>query len=402
MIRDDAARPIRPADGPTRRDFLRAGSLAGLGMGLAKFEADGAESGGRDVNCILLFLVGGPSQLDTWDMKPDAPEEIRGPFRPIATRTPGIEISEVFPKMARRMDRVALVRSVHHGAAAVHDAGHQMMQTGRLFAGGVEHPHFGATLAYRKGARGDAPPHVLLPGPIGPTGGNMAHGQSGGYLGEAFDPFVPGSPSSPAPSSRAVREAFDLSREPAALRDHYGRARFGRSCLTARRLVERGTRFVTVNMFTTVFNETTWDIHGSAPFTPMDGLRDEVGPTFDAAYSALLDDLYNRGMLDSTMVLAFGEFGRTPRINPSGGRDHHPGCWTVLFAGGPIRGGQVVGSSDSIGSAPADRSVTPAEIAATVYHGLGIPPDAELPGPEGQLIRVVDGGAEPIGELFGR
>jgi hypothetical protein len=456
MIRLDAARSVRFCDGLTRRDFLHAGSLAYLGLSLPAARAAEARGagGGGDMNCILLFLVGGPSQLDTWDMKPDAPEEIRGPFRPIDTNVPGLQISEVFPRMARMMDRVALVRSVYHTAAAVHDTGHQMMQTGRLFTGGIEHPHYGCTQAKLRGPKAEVPPHVLLPRPIGATGGNMPHGQSAGYLGKTFDPFVlnadPNDKAFKVPdllppdyvtavrearrrslraaidgavgafesstdarlldanfegafrlmSSPAAREAFDLKAEPEALRDRYGRTRFGQSCLLARRLIERGVRFVTVNMFETVFNEITWDIHGSAPFSPIDCYKNDVGPNFDNAYTALLDDLAQRGMLGNTMVLAFGEFGRTPKVNPAGGRDHHPACWTVLFAGGPYRGGQAVGASDEIGYAPKDRPASPAEIAATVYQGLGIPLDTELPGPQNRPLRVVDHGVEPISELF--
>jgi hypothetical protein len=168
----------------------------------------------------------------------------------------------------------------------------------------------------------------------------------------------------------------------------------------ARRLIERGVRFVTVNMYETVFNEITWDIHGSAPFSPIDCYKSEVGPTFDNAYTALLEDLARRGMLESTMVLAFGEFGRTPKINAAGGRDHHPACWTVLFAGGLYQGGRVVGVSDDMGYAPKDRPVTTAEIAATVYQGLGIDPATEFEGPAGRPIRLVDRGVEPIHELF--
>ncbi|WP_406696757.1 DUF1501 domain-containing protein [Singulisphaera sp. Ch08] len=457
MIRVDADKSVRFCDGLSRRDFLHAGSLACLGLGLPglqALEARGAVTKSRDMNCILLFLVGGPSQLDTWDMKPDAPEEIRGPFRPIETNVPGLWVSEIFPRMARMMDKVALVRSVNHTAAAVHDVGHQMMQTGRLFSGGIEHPHFGSALAKLKGPNGDTPAHVLLPRPIGPTGGNMPHGQSAGYLGKTFDPFVlnadPNDKAFKVPdllppdyvtavrearrrslrsaidgavgsfeasadarlldanfegaykltSSPAAREAFNLQSEPDELRDRYGRTRFGQSCLLARRLVERGVRFVTVNMFETVFNEITWDIHGSAPFSPIDCYKNEVGPNFDNAFTALLGDLSKRGMLDNTMILAFGEFGRTPKVNPAGGRDHHPACWTSVFAGGPFKGGQAIGSSDEIGYSPKDRPVTPAEVAATVYQGLGISLDTELPGPQGRPLRVVDHGVEPINELF--
>ena len=457
MFRLDAHQPARFCDGLSRRDFLHAGSLGLLGLGLPGFgalAASGKVEPGRDVNCIMLFLVGGPSQLDTWDMKPDAPSEIRGPFRPIATSVPGLQISEIFPKMAGMMDKVSLVRSIYHNATAVHDTGHQMMQTGRLFTGGIDHPHVGCVLSKVKGPRGDAPPHVLLPRPIGATGGNMPHGQDGGYLGKGFDPFVlnadPNVAGFKVPdlvppayvstaresrrrslrsaidagvarfeaspdaklmdenfasayrlmSSKAAREAFDLDAEPAAVRDRYGRTRFGQSCLMARRLVERGVRFVTVNMFETVFGEITWDIHGSAPFSPIECYQNEVGPNFDNAFSALVGDLSAAGLLDNTMVVAFGEFGRTPKINPAGGRDHHPGCWTGVFAGGPIRGGRVVGASDETGAAPIDRPTSTGEIAATIYRGLGIDLDTELPGPQGRPIRVVDHGIGPIEELF--
>lgn len=457
MFRADAAKPVHFCDGLSRRDFLHAGSLAYLGLGLPTLramEARGAVAKDQDMNCILLFLVGGPSQLDTWDMKPEAPEEIRGPFRPIATNVPGLQVSEIFPRLATMMDKVALVRSVYHTGAAVHDVGHQMMQTGRLFTGGIEHPHYGCALSKLKGPKSETPPHVLLPKPIGPTGGNMPHGQSAGYLGKTFDPFVlnadPNDKAFKVPdllppdyvtavresrrrslraaidgavgafensadarlldanfegafklmSSPAARESFDLTAEPAGLRDRYGRTRFGQSCLLARRLIERGVRFVTVNMFETVFNEITWDIHGSAPFSPIECYKNEVGPNFDNAYTALLEDLSRRGMLENTMVLAFGEFGRTPKVNPAGGRDHHPACWTVLFAGGPIKGGQAVGASDDTGYSPRDRPVSSAEIAATVYQGLGISLDTELPGPQSRPLRIVDHGVDPISELF--
>ncbi len=457
MFRADAKTPVHFCDGLSRRDFLHAGSLATLGLGLPGFaalQARGAVAKDKDVNCIMLFLVGGPSQLDTWDMKPDAPEEIRGPFRPISTNVPGLQISEIFPRLAGRMDRVALVRGLHHEAAAVHDTGHQMMQTGRLFTGGIEHPHVGCVLSKLKGSQGDAPPHVLLPRPIGATGGNMPHGQGAGYLGKTFDPFVLNADPNAKDfkvrdllppdyvtgvresrrrslrqaidgglaafessadarlmddnfqqayrlmSSKTAREAFDLGAEPDAVRDRYGRTRFGQSCLMARRLIERGVRFVTVNMFETVFNEITWDIHGSSPFSPIECYKNEVGPNFDAAYTALLDDLSRTGLLANTMVVAFGEFGRTPKINPAGGRDHHPGCWTAVFSGGPIRGGQAVGASDEIASAPKDRPVSTAEVAATIFHGLGIDLATELPGPQGRPLRLVDHGVEPIGELF--
>ena len=323
----------------------------------------------------MLMLVGAPSQLDTWDMKPNAPAEIRGPYKTIKTNVPGIEVSEIFPRMAQNADKFAFVRSMYHTAAAVHDTGHQMMQTGRLFQNGIEHPHVGCVLSKLRGGRGDAPAHVLLPRPIGNTGGNMPHGQSAGFLGKAFDPFVlnsdPSMPDFKVPdmlppnyisamrtdnrrklremvdgsvkgfetsqeaklmddnfhqaytlmSSAKMREAFDLTKESDAMKDRYGRNRFGMSCLLARRMIERGVRFVTANMFETVFNEITWDIHGSAPFSPIQCYKEQVGPAFDNAYASLLEDLHDRGLLKNTMVVAMGEFGRTPKINPAGGRD---------------------------------------------------------------------------------
>jgi len=457
MFRLDADKTVHFCDGLTRRDFLHAGSLTLLGLSmpdLAGLKAYGAVSPEKDVNCIFLFLVGAPSQIDTWDMKPNAPAEIRGPYKPIPTNADGIQISELFPRMARHADKFSLVRSVYHTAAAVHDTGHQMMQTGRLFQGGIEYPHIGCVLAKLKGPKGDVPPHVLMPHPIGNTGGNMPHGQTAGFLGKTFDPFVlnadPSDPNFKVPdmlppdyisavrvdrrrswrdaidkavsyfessqdaklmdstfsqaytlmSSAKAREAFELGQEPQTMREKYGMNRFGQGCLLARRLIERGVRFVTINMFETVFNELTWDIHGSAPFTSISSMKDLLGPMFDNAYSSLLEDLHDRGLLDTTAVVATGEFGRTPKINPAGGRDHWPQCWTMVMAGGGIKGGRVVGSSDEIGAAPQDRPVTPAEVAATIYQALGISLEIDLPGPQGRPIRLVDHGVEPISELL--
>ena len=187
MLRLDAPRSVSFCDGFSRRDFLHAGALSAFGLTLPGFLAQKAAGAVKDddVNAIMLFLVGGPSQLDTWDPKPNAPTEIRGPFTAIDTNVPGIRISEIFPKMARHADKYSLIRSCYHTATAVHDTGHQMMQTGRLFTGGVEHPHEGCVLGYLKGGRGEMPAHVLLPKPIGRTGGNLPHGQTAGYLGSS-------------------------------------------------------------------------------------------------------------------------------------------------------------------------------------------------------------------------
>ena len=201
-------------------------------------------------------------------------------------------------------------------------------------------------------------------------------------------------------TSSAAREAFDLTKEPVKVRERYGMNRFGQCCLLARRLVERGVSFVTVNSFITVFNEITWDIHGSKPFTSIEGMRDLVAPMYDQGYSALIEDLHQRGMLDSTMVCNLAEFGRTPKVNPAGGRDHWPQVWTIGFAGGGVKGGRVVGKSDDIGGYPAERPTTPAEVVATIYHSLGVDLETELPGPQGRPFPVVDRGFSEIKELF--
>jgi hypothetical protein len=176
--------------------------------------------------------------------------------------------------------------------------------------------------------------------------------------------------------------------------------RFGQSCLLARRLVEAGVRFVTLNTFITVFDEITWDIHGSKPFTSIEGMRDIVAPMYDQGYSALIEDLAQRGMLDNTLVCNLAEFGRTPKINPAGGRDHWPQCWTVYFAGGGVKGGRVIGKSDDIGAYPVERPVKPSEIVATIYHSLGLDLTTELPGPSGRPFPIVDFGTQPIRELL--
>ena len=456
MLRLDAPRPARFCDGVTRRDFLHAGALMPLGLTLPSLlrAEQGAKRPDADVNCIMLFLVGGPSHIDTFDPKPSAPDEVRGPFKPIATKASGIKIAEIFPKVAGHADKFSVIRSVYHTATAVHDTGHQMMQTGRLFQGGIEYPHAGCVLGYLKGGRGELPAHVLLPKPIGRTGGNLPHGHGAGYLGKPYDPFIlnadPNAADFKVPdllppdyipairaerrqkmreavdaaakafeqsaqakqldenfhlayrlmSSPKARAAFALEQEPAAVRDRFGRTRFGQCCLLARRLIEAGVRFVTVNMFETVFDEITWDIHGSKPFTDINEMAKQVAPNFDQAFSALLEDLSNRGLYQSTIVTVLGEFGRTPKINPAGGRDHHPGVWSILMGGGPIQGGQVIGESDELGYIPKTRPVTPGEVAATIFKALGLDPHKELPGPQGRPIPLADFSLQPIKELF--
>lgn len=444
-------------NGATRRDFLQVGALGAAGLTLPDYlqarDADQVRPGHDERSCIMIFNLGAPSQLDTFDMKPDAPAEVRGPFQPIATRGE-FQISEILPEHARIAEHFSLVRSCHHTAAAVHDAGWQMMQTGRQFNGGVNSPHAGAVVSYLQGRRTDLPPFVVLPETMGRGGGNLPNGQAGGFLGKAHDPFAlmadPSQPDFQVPdllppktigevrlnrrrrlrdlidstvsnfeatenarlmnanfeaawrmmTSNEARSAFDLSQEPQSVRERYGMNRFGQCCLLSRRLIEAGVRFVTINTFLTVFDEITWDIHGSKPFTSIDGMKNIVAPMYDRGYSALIDDLQQRGMLDNTLVCNVAEFGRTPKVNPAGGRDHWPQCFTVYFAGGGVKGGQVVGASDPIGGVPAERPVEPGDIIATIFHSLGFKLETHLPGPAGRPFPLVDFGHREIHELF--
>lgn len=441
-----------------RREFLQVGALGAAGLSLPQYLAakeKGAIKPGNDEKaCIMIFNLGGPSHLDLWDMKPDAPSEIRGPFKPIRTKSPDIDISEILPLHAKIADKFSLVRSCHHSGAAVHDAGWQMMQTGRRFTGGIHTPHAGAVMSYLKGRKTDLPPFVVLPELMGRGGGNLPNGQAGGFLGKAHDPFAlmadPSKPKFKAPdllppdqiganrlarrksmrqlvdetvksfeasedarlmddnfqaafrmmTSDQARSAFDLEKEPQKVRERYGMNRFGQCCLLARRLVENGVRFVTINTFLTVFGETTWDIHGSKPFTSIDGMKNIVCPLYDQGYSALIEDLHERGMLDNTLVTGLSEFGRTPKVNPAGGRDHWPQCFTVSFAGGGVKGGQAVGASDPIGGFPAERPAGPGDVVATIFKSMGFDHEAHLPGPAGRPFPLVDLGTHPIKELF--
>lgn len=445
-------------DGVSRRDFIQVGSLGAVGLSLPKLveaqEAGAVKGAHDDKNVIMIFNLGAPSQIDTFDPKPDAAAEIRGPFSPIQTASPEMLLTEILPRHAKIADKFSVVRSVYHTAAAVHDTGHQMLQTGRLFTGGINTPHAGCALSYLRGRKTDLPAHAILPEPMGSTGGNLPHGQDAGFLGKAYDPFVLNADPSkkdfevpdllpPAEigearlnrrrrlrdivedtvkefensenadllgsnfeaafrlmTSPAAREAFDLSKEPEKVRQRYGLNRFGQCCLLSRRLIEAGVRFVTVNTFLTVFNEITWDIHGSNPFTSIAGMKDVVAPMYDQAYSALIEDLEQRGLLENTLVCNLAEFGRTPRVNPAGGRDHWPQCFSVYFAGGGVQGGQVVGASDPNGGFPAERAVDPSNVVATIYHSLGLDLDTTLPGPNGRPFPLVDFGKEAITELF--
>lgn len=449
---------VQTCRGVTRRSFLQAGTLAAIGLSLPRYlwakEQGAVDSQGDRRSAIMIFNLGGPSHLDTFDPKPDAPAEYRGPFRSINTRSLEIQISELLPRTAQVADQLALVRSCYHTGPAVHDAGWQIMQTGRTFAGGVRSPHAGAAAAYLTEPHHDLPAHVVLPETMGRGGGNLPSGQTGGFLGSAYDPFS--LHADPARSKlkisdwlappeigpvrleqgrrlRAVvddaikhfeardeaqlrdrnvhdayqlltstraRAAFDLSQESKQVRERYGRHRFGQCCLLARRLIEAGVRFVTINTFLTVFNEITWDIHGSKPFTTIDDMRRIVAPMYDQAYSALIEDLSQRGLLGETLVCNLAEFGRTPKINAAGGRDHWPHCFTVGFAGGGVQGGRVIGASDALGGAPTDRPAPPGDVLATIFHSLGFDLTTQLPGPAGKPIPLVDSDWQPIQELF--
>ena len=445
-------------DGLTRRDFLQVGALGAIGLSMPQYlhakEQGHLLPGNDNKSCIMIFNLGAPSQLDLFDMKPEAASEVRGPFQPISTAADGVQISEILPRHAKIADKFSLVRSCHHTGAAVHDAGWQVMQTGRVFSGGVNTPHAGAVVSYLRGRKTDLPPFVVLPELMGRGGGNLPNGQAGGFLGKAHDPFaLNANPSEknfkvpdllPPPeigpvrlerrrtmrqivdstvdnfeatesadllnsnfhsafrmmTSPQARDAFDLSKEPDSVRRKYGMNRFGQCCLLARRLVEAGVRFVTINTFLTVFNEVTWDIHGSKPFTSIAGMKDIVCPMYDQAYATLIEDLSDRGLLDDTLVCNLAEFGRTPKVNPAGGRDHWPQCFTTYFAGGGVQGGQVVGASDPIGAVPAERPVDPGNVVATVFRSLGFDLESHLPGPAGRPFPLVDFGKREIHELF--
>ena len=445
--------------GGTRRSFLQVGAAAMAGLTLPNWlslQASGAvdEKKAKIRNCITIFLVGSPGHLDTWDMKPDAPEDIRGKFKPISTSVPGVQICEHFPRMARMMDRVALIRSLHYSTGASHENGQRWMMTGHDFDASNKQPHMGSVISKVYGSRGDLPASIILPDGIGNTGTTTPHGQESAFLGSAHQPFILGS--DPARSDFKVadletpsgqselrlearrkllhelddaqrhaettgtlerdtayarafnlltspdtKKAFDLNEEPVKLRDRYGRNTFGQSCLMARRLIERGTRFVTVNQFDTVFGISCWDMHadGNSLNNTYADYEHVLCPQFDLAFTALLEDLQQRGLLEETVIAVISEFGRTPKINARGGRDHYPSAWTNFLAGGPIRGGRVIGSTDKIGAAPHDRPVEPPQVVASIYQAMGIDLETTmLPGPGGRPIRLID--AEPIHELF--
>jgi hypothetical protein len=415
--------------------MLQIGGAGLLGLslpGLLRAQAQAGAVGQHATadRLMVIFLNGGPSHLDMWDMKPATPVEIRGEFQPIATTVPGVQLSEHLPRLARQMHHCTLVRSVHHSVNNAHAAAVYTGLTGHdrgEIGGGArptDHPALGAVAGLVRPVSSGVLPYVSLPYITKEgAGGPPQPGFTGGWLGRSRDPlFVLRDPSNPqfampelglgpdvsTPrldqrrgltaalhevgggtaledmdtfqarafdllTSAATQQAFQIDREPASLRDSYGRNIYGQSVLLSRRLLEAGTRVVTLSWAPDA--NATWDTHGNN----FAKLRGELLPALDRAVGSLLADLDVRGMLERTVVAVMGEFGRTPRINnQGGGRDHWNFCYTLLLAGGGIKGGYVHGASDRIGARPSLNPVVPADIIATIYHCLGIPADLEL------------------------
>jgi hypothetical protein len=443
--------------GITRREWLQAGYAGALGLGLPAVLASQARAGRastakRAKSVIVIWLTGAPSQIDTFDLKPDAPAGIRGEFKPIATNVSGVQICEHLPRLAARADKYVLVRSLAHKEnnhlVATHHVltGHQ--QPGAFFdkiASRDDWPCYSSTLDYLHPRNDGVPSGVNLPtfmmeGPL------IWPGQYAGFLGPRHDPWqITKNPNRadfrvdgmrPAPgievnrlrdrlalldnvnrqqkrlgelaeakrlseqqelafsvlTSGKVAQAFEIDREPATVRDRYGRHPFGQSLLLARRLVEAGVSVVQANMG----RAQTWDSHGDI----FRRLKVDLLPPLDQGAAALLDDLHGRGLLDETLVLLLGEFGRTPKISGTG-RDHWAPCFTGLFAGGGVRGGQVIGKSDKVAGYPVTTPYSPDDLGATVYHVLGIDPETEVRDRQnrpvqlnrGQVIRALFTGA---------
>lgn len=406
-----------------RRSLLQVGALGALGLTLPAHAALAAAAE-RPKAVILLWLWGGPPHLDTFDPKPEAPLDYRGPYRAIGTNVSGIQVTELLPKLAKRADRYSLVRTLHHGTSD-HGLAGAIGMTGRTPVAGQVYPHAGSVVSRILGFRPPLSTFVTV-GERLQQGHRVIQGEGGGSLGSVYDPFRLGydpeagvllgeiNPPEPITAARvdrrqqllqaqgasstgvsATRETaamerfyrqafslmtstegrrvFDLARETDRLRDSYGRTRFGQSCLLARRLVEAGVPFIQVNWSQHVEAEEDagdggWDNH----YRNFEMLAERQAWPFDQACSALLDDLRDRGLLRDTLVVAVGEFGRSPKINPAAGRDHWPSCYSALLAGGGLRGGQVVGISDDRGEYPSARPVTPSDLCVTMLHTLGI------------------------------
>jgi hypothetical protein len=423
-------------DGVTRRDFLKVGGLAALGLMLPDFlRVAHASTNKRDVSVILLWMGGGPSHIDTFDPKPDAPQEIRGEFKAIPTKVSGIQISDKLPLLAQQMDKFSIMRSVTSPDNTHETATHYLL-TGYPFNPAIPYPAYGSVLAREKGSINGLPPYVLMHGlPFG-------HG-GGGYMGAVYNPFqINGDPNNPHFSvqdvsppngvnmeriqrrrailqeldtfqrqvetqQRAVqtmdqfyeqaynlitspvaKKAFDLKQEPDKVRDLYGRNHFGQSCLLARRLVEAGVRFITIHYG-------GWDTHENN----FGSLKNHLLPTLDRGYAGLLQDLKERGLLDTTLVVWMGEFGRTPKVNSSAGRDHWAQAMSVGIGGGGVKTGMAIGTTNERAEAPKDRPIRIEDIAATIYRALGIDAEKEYLTPQNRPVRINYDGV-PIQELF--
>ncbi len=438
-----------------RRELLRFGVVALGGLGLPSV-APARGQRGRARACILLYLDGGPSHLDLWDLKPDAPAEVRGPFKPIATSVPGVRVCEHLPRTAKQMHRLAQVRSVRHGET-IHDPAVYQMLTGRkhpISAGNLrvqptDFPHLGVAFGRADRRPAVMPKAIELPETMR-MGARVLPGQGGGILGAAHDPFRvevtrEGRPVPPDLTCRAdvprprlagrasllrrvdrrltdlegaanfdehhrqalellarpgLRQAFDLEREPEAMRERYGHNRHGQSVLLARRLVEAGARFVTVYWGKEMqewadgrgprLANNPWDTHRN--HFPL--LKDELLPRADRALAALVEDLDERGLLASTLVAWMGDFGRTPRIDRKwASRDHWPRANTVLFAGGGVPGGLVYGRTDRHAAEVTEGAVTPADLTATVFAALGVGAHATIPDAQGRPFALSEGRA---------
>jgi hypothetical protein len=411
--------------------------------------------GGKAKSVILIFNDGAPSHIDLFDPKPEAPAEIRGPFTTIGTNVPGIRVTELLPRMAHRMDKLAVVHGIHHKHSS-HNSGMYWATVGRPYRVDstlinperTDLPGIGTLtgwLAKRDGFSKSVPPYVVTPKPHCDSSAYLTPGQFGGCLGVKNDPFVLNadpnaadfkvkdlnlaegmstgrfgqrlelkqqfsSVAPPVASATAAEldafheqaaelvqsgnaaEAFDLSKEPDRVRERYGRHRWGQSHLLARRLIERGTKFVTTVNGPSII----WDTHKDN----FNKLRNNLVPPMEQAYATLLDDLEERGLLDSTLVVWMGEFGRTPKVNADVGRDHWPACNTMVLAGSGIRGGQVIGSSDKIGAYPLERPTTPADIHATIFAALRYDSRSiTYPSADGRPVQLSEG--HVIEELLG-
>jgi hypothetical protein len=434
-----------------RRRFLLLGSLGLAGLALPHLlrarESQPAASR-RDTAVILYWMGGGPSHLDTYDMKPAAPAEVRGPFRPTPTRVPGLELCELLPGHARVADKFSVVRSLAHRNGNHFDAAH-WVQTGyhepNVMGRGQPYPCQGSVVSHLRGANVKGlPPYVCIPEAYSTARGfyqfasylGSAHnplnaGGEPGFLGKIKEPefALPDGLSVPRLQDRRallqhidavsrqaeasdsprvmddaqrrafelvtspqVKEAFAVEREPAPLRDRYGRHAWGQAALLARRLVEAGVTFVTINHYEAEID--WWDDH----YTIEKNLRRRL-PPFDQALATLIEDIHDRGLADRVLVAAFGEFGRSPAVDKLAGRGHWPRAMSALFSGGGIREGQVIGATTSDGGEPRDRPLGPGDLLATIYRVLGIDPETTLPDRTGRPVRVVEAG-EPIAELF--